>query len=281
MSRGAGDAKRMEGREAAREERREAAREERRVVEQAARDRVTQRRFARLGWTVAAAIVVVGAAIVLSGTGGGGGGRDIARGAGAGAATVGQVSTLLVGIPEAGTTLGDPKAPVTLEYFGDLECPYCQLFTLGALPSLIETYVRGGRLKIEYGSVETATRDPAVFEAQQVAALAAGEQDRLWYYVELFYREQGAEDSGYVTAGYLQGLAAQVPGLNLARWSVDRGDAALAGELRTDQRVDGQAGLSGTPAFLLGRTGGRLAAFGPTSLTDPAAFDTAINRVLG
>ena len=32
------------------------------------------------------------------------------------------------------TVLGNPNAPVTLQYFGDLECPICKEFTLGALP---------------------------------------------------------------------------------------------------------------------------------------------------
>ena len=112
--------------------------------------------------------------------------------------------------------LGDPKAPVTLAYFGDLECPICKEFTLGALPTILQKWVRTGKLKIEYHSLETATHEPEVFKTQQVAALAAGKQDKMWYFLDLFYHEQGEEDTGYVTESYLQGLAQQVPGLNLA-----------------------------------------------------------------
>ena len=108
-----------------------------------------------------------------------------------GKGTGAEVSSLLAGIPQPGSTLGDPKAPVTLQYFGDLECPFCKQFMLGALPSLIRSYVRGGKLKIEYRSLETATRDPQTFKTQQVAALAAGKQNRMWEYIELFYHEQG------------------------------------------------------------------------------------------
>ena len=42
--------------------------------------------------------------------------------------------SLLQGIPQNGITLGNPNAPVTMKYFGDLECPICKEFTLGALP---------------------------------------------------------------------------------------------------------------------------------------------------
>ncbi len=131
------------------------------------------------------------------------------------ARTDAEVASLLAGIPQRGNTLGDPRAPVIVQYFGDLECPFCRRFTLGPLSTLIESYVRDGRLKIEYRSLETATRDPQTFRIQQVAALAAARQDRMWNFIELFYREEGKEDSGYVTERYLQGLAQQVAGLNL------------------------------------------------------------------
>ena len=104
--------------------------------------------------------------------------------------------------------LGNPNAPVTLAYFGDLECPICKEFTLGALPSIIQKQVRTGKLKIEYRSLETATHEPEIFKTQQIAALAAGKQNKMWNFVETFYHEQGEENTGYVTESYLQELAA-------------------------------------------------------------------------
>ena len=85
-------------------------------------------------------------------------------------------------------------------------------FTLGALPFVINKWVRSGDLRIEYHSLETATREPETFKKQQVAALAAGKQNKTWYYIETFYHEQGEEDSGYVSENYLDGIAEQVPG---------------------------------------------------------------------
>ena len=57
-----------------------------------------------------------------------------------------EVAALLAGIPQRGNTLGDPNAPVTVQFFGDLQCPYCRRFTLEVLPSLIQSYVRPGKL---------------------------------------------------------------------------------------------------------------------------------------
>jgi protein-disulfide isomerase len=107
-----------------------------------------------------------------------------------------------------------------------------------------------------YRAAETATRDPTVFQTQQLAALAAGKQQRLWDYVELFYHEQGAEGSGYVTEAYLQGLAQQIPGLDVVRWRSDRNDSGLSAQLTADARQAVAQGVQGTPTLIAqGRRG--------------------------
>jgi hypothetical protein len=147
-----------------------------------------------------------------------------------------------------------PTAPVTLQYFGDLECPVCRAFTIGALPSVIGKWVRGGQLKVEYRSLETATREPEVFRSQQVAALAAGRQNRMWNFVETFYHEQGEEDTGYVTENFIQGIAKQVPGLNLTAWTSERGEPGAvkpAGKRRAGGQQQWPRRHTGVPARTL------------------------------
>ena len=67
---------------------------------------------------IVAAIVIVSLIAACSSSKGGASKPKITRATGAGA----EVALLLAGIPQRGNTLGDPKALVTLEYFGDLEC---------------------------------------------------------------------------------------------------------------------------------------------------------------
>jgi protein-disulfide isomerase len=232
----------------------------------------------RLGIIVA--IVVASSVVILIATGGSSKKATPKPNGTQAQGTDAGVTSLLAGIPQRGNTLGDPKAPVTLQYFGDLQCPFCKQFTLGALPSIIERWVRSGKLKIEYRSIETATREPEVFKAQQVAALAAGEQNKMWYFIELFYHEQGNENSGYVVNGYLQGLAQQVPGLNLIAWTAARDDTELANTITNDAQAAGNAGFTGTPSFLLGRTGGTLQSFRQRTNTDPAPYNAAIEELL-
>ena len=256
-----------------RKEKREQARTERKALEASAAQAARRRRTIQLGGVIGVAVVIV--VVILLATSGG-----TKSGLVGGSKEATAVTALIGGIPQSGNVLGNPNAPVTLKYFGDLECPICKEFTLGDLPTLIPKYVRTGKMKIEYHSMETATHEPETFRTQQIAALAAGKQNLGWDYIELFYHEQGEEDSGYVTENYLQGLAQQVPGLNLPDWSAARGEQAYAEQIKRDEQTVAQQGFTGTPSFLLGKSGGTLQQFKPESYTEPGTFETAINKLL-
>jgi protein-disulfide isomerase len=261
-----------------RKQRREQAREERKAMEEAsAADAARRKRLTRLG--VAVAVVVAAVVVILIATSGGTT-KPPKVGTKEANNVETQVSSLLAGIPQSGNSLGSPKAPVTLQYFGDLECPICKNFTLGALPSLIQHQVREGKLRIEYRNLETATREPETFKTQQAAALAAGKQAKMWNYLETFYHEQGAEDSGYVTEQYLRGLAQQVPGLNLPKWSSERTKPEFASQIESDAQTANSAGFTGTPSFLIGHTGGASKSLEYSSLENPKSFNEAIEAQL-
>jgi protein-disulfide isomerase len=262
-----------------RKQRREQATARRKAMEEAAAAAATRRkRLTLLGGVLA--VVVAGIVVILIASGGTGAVKKIAPESAEARKVTTEVTAGLGGIPQNGNVLGNPTAPVTLQYYGDLQCPVCGSFTRGALPSIIQKWVRGGKLQIEYRSLETATREPEVFAAQQVAALAAGKQNKLWYFVEIFYQEQQEEGSGYVTGNYIQGIANQVPGLNLSRWNGDRKDLGLANELTSDAQAANSQGLNGTPAFLIGRSGGATSRLEPSSFTQASPFNEAIEKLV-
>jgi protein-disulfide isomerase len=264
-----------------RKQRREQARADRKALEEAEAAGVERRkRLIQLGSVAGVVIVII--AVILIATSGGGSKTPVPKpGENPKTSPAAKVvAALLNGIPQNGNTLGSPKAPVTLVYFGDLECPICKDFTLGALPTLIQKYVRTGKLKIEYRNLETATREPETFKTQQTAALAAGKQGKGWYYIELFYHQQGEENTEYVTEKYLQTLAQQVPGLNLASWTAARTDPTWANTLTSDAQAANNAGFTGTPSFQIGKTGGPVQKLEYSSLTSPAGFEAAIEKLL-
>jgi protein-disulfide isomerase len=246
----------------------------RRVDKQAARRRrleteralATQARRTRrlqiLGAMVTAGIVIVVVAVLI--TGSGAHERAVSNPRSTAARSIAaHVDQLLHDIPEQGATLGRANAPVTITEFGDLECPYCAQFASGSQAELIARDVRAGMVKLVYKSLETATGggpDAGLWPLQQAAAYAAGSQNRAWYYIELFYREQGPEDSGYATTPFLESIARQTPGLNYHRWNTDRFAPSFAQEVLTDESQARQSGVTGTPTVI---------ATGPNKRTRP------------
>jgi protein-disulfide isomerase len=261
-----------------RKQRREQARAQRRELEQAQAASAARRtRLIQLG-IVGAVVVAAIIGIVIATSGGKS--SHVASTPQAKNKVASEVNGLLGGIPQSGSVLGNANAPVTLVFFGDLQCPICRDFSLGVLPGLVQNYVRAGKLRIEYRSLETATREPETFRKQQIAALAGGSQSKMWYYTELFYHQQGEENSEYVNEEFLSKLASEVPGLDIAKWRSDRNNPAFENTLLTDAQTANNQGLSGTPSFLLGKTGSHPKKFEPSSYSEPSSYYAAIERQL-
>ncbi len=235
---------------ASRKDQKEQARARRVAEEKARTERARRdRRLRMVIGSVLLAVAIVAVLVAVSSNGGGSAGLQKGQ---ASAKTVASVQKLLTGIPQSGAILGSSSAPVTLTYYGDLQCPICRDFTLGGgFAPLVANEVRAGKLKIVYKAFQTATKDPNVFKVQQIAALAAGQQQHFWNFTELFYHQQGAEGTNYVDANYLSGLAQQIPGFNLQKWQTDRSSAALDTQLTSDEQSGTKLGVQGTPTLIM------------------------------
>jgi protein-disulfide isomerase len=151
-------------------------------------------------------------------------------------------------------SLGDPNAPATLIEFADLQCPFCAEFANDQLPGVIDQYVRPGDLRLELRLL--AFIGPDSQRARQVAN-AAGLQNRMWDYTELFFRNQGPENSGYATDAFLQQLARQTPGLEVDQLAEDYASPQAEALSRQAERLERQLAVTGTPSFYLVRDGGQ------------------------
>jgi protein-disulfide isomerase len=159
-----------------RKQRREQARNERKAVEERQSSQGDQRkRLIQLGGVAVVLIAIIAIVVVAAGSGG----KKAAPPPKSAAATQAEteVTKLLQGIPQSANTLGNPSAPVTMQYFGDLECPFCKEFTLSALPSIIGKYVRPGKLKIEYRSMQTATREQETFRTSSSSTTSRAKRE--------------------------------------------------------------------------------------------------------
>jgi thioredoxin family protein len=194
---------------------------------------------------------------------------------------ISRTKNLLAGIPQRGAALGDPKAPVTLQLFGDLQCAEVRQVMLGAIPVLIRHWVRDGRLRIVYRSLQADTHDGPEFREQQKAALAAGEQGKMWTFIDLFYREQQPRNTNYVNDAFLEGIAKQA-GVDLWRWTEERESGGWGREIESDENLfwSKEFPRRVTPLFLIGPTGGEARPLPHFTFEETEDFDEAIKGLL-
>ena len=127
---------------------------------------------------------------------------------------------------------GKPGTTVRMLQFEDLQCPICKRYTDDAFPAIVNEYVRTGRIKIDFRGL--AFLGPDSLKALKIA-MAAGLQNKLWQVVGLFYANQGAENSGWVTDSLIDQILAEVPGLDAAKVKVDAKSAKVANQIAAVQ----------------------------------------------
>ena len=133
--------------------------------------------------------------------------------------------------------------------FADLQCPFCGDYARNALPEVVRRYVRTGKVKLVFRALTFIGEDSE--EAARMA-LAAGQQNKLYQFVELVYRNQGAEETGWVDDEYLRRIGSAV-GLDVDRAMAARGGAAVTAELETAIAEGKAAGVESTPWFLIAK----------------------------
>jgi protein-disulfide isomerase len=210
--------------------------------EAAAADR--RRRILRLaagaGFLAVIAVVVV---VIVAGSGSSKGGDPTQI------VEAGAVDALLAKSPQQQLTIGRPDAPVHLFEYGDLQCPYCKAFSETEIPAAIAGPVDAGTAQITFRNMLIIGPDSLPAGA---AAIAAGEQGRGWNYIETFYRNQGEENSGYVTEDFLEAVARAAGVKDMATWNKRRKSKAVREEAtRTTESAEATLGFHATPSFAI------------------------------
>lgn len=240
------------------------------------RRRLTPARTLAIG--LAVALVVAGALIGVSVAGSGGAARrPSSTVAGAAAA-----EALFRGIPQSGNVLGNPTAPATLVEFGEPQCPICGAWARNTLPVVVRDYVRTGKLKIVYRGISFI--QPVDDSANALRAIAAaGAQGRAFQLIDLLYRNQGEEGSGWITDDLLRSLGGAA-GVDVERMMGERSSAAATSLVENSARAAAQvmgAHLR-TPTFLAGPSGGQLRPIPVSTLDElgPQGFCALLDRML-
>jgi protein-disulfide isomerase len=182
------------------------------------------------------------------------------------------------GVRQDGDNIGSPDAPVTIQWFDDLQCGNCGDQFLATVPTLVEDYVRPGDVRMEYRhySFSSATEELGFYGAE-----AAADQDYTWPYVYLFFRNQGEAKRVGVNKDFLTSLAGGIPELEVPQWrdyldSESGSDGAIARRLAGYESLGSQLRIRAQPAAIVSGPNGSQTLQDSPSL---AQIKAAINQV--
>jgi protein-disulfide isomerase len=188
------------------------------------------------------AIIIVVVVVIVAGSGSGSGGDATSL------VEKQAVEKLLSTIPQNATTLGKASAPVKLYEYGDLQCSACKAYSEEFLPAIIENQVKGGEASITFRNFIII--GPESIPAGE-AALAAGAQGKGWSFIETWYRNQGGENSGYVTDEFVESMAKYVGVPNLAKFKEEWKGGKYKKQVESTTKQAEKFGFSATPSFAI------------------------------
>ena len=163
---------------------------------------------------------------------------------------------------------GPAQAPVTLEEFGDFQCPPCVVIS-GPLLGIEKDY--GPKLRVIFRNFPFPNHQHALEAAY--AAEAAGLQGRYWEMHDLLYKEQAnwsnAPDAKQLFVSY-----AKILGLEMDRFETDMAGPTAKARVAADQERGKSLGVNATPSIFINNQG-----LPPKSL-NPTALRAAIEEAL-
>jgi protein-disulfide isomerase len=184
-------------------------------------------------------------------------------------------TSLFAGIPQSGDTVGKASAPVTMFVFEDPQCPYCQQWNLDTLPSVVDQFVRTGKLKLTYRGI--AIIGPNSIKGLR-AVFAAGEQDKLWNFSEALYELQGQENSGWITDEAILSAAKSAGADGAAILAASPSKTVTARLAQANSEAETYQ-VQGTPTFLLEQPPALPQQLNVTSL-EPGPFTAELQSAL-
>jgi protein-disulfide isomerase len=173
-----------------------------------------------------------------------------------------------------GRALGVADAPVIVEVWSDFQCPACGRFAIEIKPSVIDDYVRDGRVRFVY-------RDFAFLGNESVdasiAARCGEQQGRFWQVHDFLFANQAGENRGAFAPARLEQIA-QAAGLDLDAYRTCRADAAARTAVSADTAQGRAAGVNATPTLAVNGQLMQIVSYAELRSAIDAALGAAGNR---
>jgi protein-disulfide isomerase len=165
---------------------------------------------------------------------------------------------------------GAANAPVTLEEYGDFQCPPC-----GRLAEPLQQIEKdyGSRLRVIFRNFPFTIHEHAHEAAY--AAEAAGLQGRFWEMHDLLYREQATWAKSKEVQTLFEAYAGMIH-LDVERFQKDMASERVKEKVESDRKRGEALGVKNTPTIFINNESVPPTSLNPTALR--AAIDAAVRE---
>ncbi len=160
-------------------------------------------------------------------------------------ASIPESETVGKGDTESAHVRGSPDAPVTLEEYGDFQCPPCGMVAV-FLGQLEKEY--DSRLRVVFRNFPLKMHEHAREAA--IAAEAAGLQGRFWEMHDVLYREQDTWSKAPNARELFESYAGAI-GLDLDKFRKDVDGEQAKARVDADRQRGDSLGIQTTPTMFI------------------------------
>ncbi|HVY72755.1 MAG TPA: thioredoxin domain-containing protein [Candidatus Paceibacterota bacterium] len=151
--------------------------------------------------------------------------------------------------------IGNANAPVTMAYWYDYQCPFCQRNEEDTMPQIVKNYVDTGKLKVVFKDYEFLGPDSQTL-GQFSRAVWAVAPDKFYQWHKAIYDNQGTENTGWATQNKILSITTSVLGAGdtakVAAFVKSNG-AEYQKAMDADKAEGTAMGISGTPGAIIGK----------------------------
>lgn len=151
--------------------------------------------------------------------------------------------------------IGNANAPVTMAYWYDYQCPFCQRNEQEVMPQIIKNYVDTGKVKIVFKDYQFLGPDSQTL-GQVSRAVWELYPDKFYAWHKAVYDNQGTENTGWATKEKILSITSGVLGVASAQQAIalaTKNVGAYQKDMDADKAEGTAMGVSGTPAAIIGK----------------------------
>jgi protein-disulfide isomerase len=169
--------------------------------------------------------------------------------------SVGEIITVTpAALPNPnGLSLGDAKAPATIDVFEDFQCPACRSFTENTEPLVIENLVSTGKARYvfhNYPFLDDRLGKGGESDQAANASMCANEQSKFWDMHAMLFTNWNGENQGSFSDRRLQAMA-ETLGLDMNAFNSCFSANKYEADIQADLDKGKELGVSGTPTVFV------------------------------